>query len=405
MKSQFKFLILLAIFVSTNVLAQTQTKSKTVFTGAVLTHEQFLNLYEADQKKYVMLLRQAAIELSYRDNLSYSAIEVFNESRSPASFTDVEAAAGPGATVCPVVPQSGSASTSLLNYFQKVVVSFSPFLPLIIPPLLMPPSIIPYIFPVTPTAGPKPSPTPSKAVAASTDQTIRVVRTNESTAISADLSALSLATSMDTSAAASEDNSCVRCIYGGFVISGKQSCEPVRNSSQMLAQLGEVKFKAPMVASQLKCPDIEAKVMCNPMLFGTKGGKAICIATSKTATQDCAAAAGTDSESIEVTKDLLKSNPVAFKKLSDNLIKICNYDSLCYSEARKEDIRTTCGTLHTYFDKFKENMRLVKAVPVVPAPVVAASADESPPAPVAPVAPPTRVREGDNVSDGIRISN
>ena len=62
----FSTLVLLAILNPTQTLAKDFN-----FEVPYLTHEQFVSLYEADQREYIILIRQAAADLSYEDQLSF----------------------------------------------------------------------------------------------------------------------------------------------------------------------------------------------------------------------------------------------------------------------------------------------------------------------------------------------
>lgn len=152
--------------------------------------------------------------------------------------------------------------------------------------------------------------------------------------------------------------SCVRCIYGGFVISNNRKCEAVNSGSEMTAQLGPLQFPPPLKASEMNCEGAKS-VLCNPLVFGLKEKGPLCVAPSASATRSCNAIAGTSPESISMTALMLKNNKTAHEKFTGKLASICHSTGTqCYSAARSNDIRQTCAALQERFATFRDKMRL-----------------------------------------------
>ena len=173
-------------------------------------------------------------------------------------------------------------------------------------------------------------------------------------------------------------DSCVRCVYGGFPISNSQKCSAVKSSEQMTTQLGTLKFPPPLKIEDFNCGN-DKPVMCSPMFFGTLEGKAICVASSSSATRTCMNTVGNSEQSYKSTDVILRLNASAARSMMTRFTNICSSKSLCYAGAKKSDIAQTCKVVRERMQNFIEGMRTIrgKPAPASPAPAAPAAPAES----------------------------
>ncbi|WII71358.1 hypothetical protein QJS83_12885 [Bdellovibrio sp. 22V] len=126
------------------------------------------------------------------------------------------------------------------------------------------------------------------------------------------------------------------CIYAGWALQGsgrdgKGRCLPVSEREVMDASGKRVTYscKHPPSDGSISGNDGgDAVVLCNPVIFGIKNNKPLCIKRSKTATEDCTKLAG----SAKDTLDFARNNPQEYRALVRRVDTLCQQDETALRE-------------------------------------------------------------------------
>ncbi len=331
----FKKLVIFILFFGVNTFAE---KPKAIKTEglALLTHSQFLKLNDNQKQRYVMELRKIVSQLDasqghFADETS-SQIEMFVQ----LFLQNVEAQSRP-LPPAPVPPEPGNlngttsttTTTTILNTtttsttLRQSVTTTTQTEPLAAPS-------------VDTTISPTPTTLPSPPVT-------------------------TLPTSTPTTLQSEAPPVCLRCIYGGFVITGNGKCSPVKS----LRGARALKFPEDVDSKNFKCTG--GDVMCNPMLYGWESnGKPHCISRRSNASEECGVKAKNDADSFKRAKSLIENDKGAFDTLKRNLEQICKGENLCKRSERtaaRSDIGSTCEAIKLSIVGFKKEAGLADGVP------------------------------------------
>lgn len=130
------------------------------------------------------------------------------------------------------------------------------------------------------------------------------------------------------------------CVYAGWALqgSGKDGggrCQPVSEREVIDASGKRVTYscKNPPSEGAISGNDGgDAVVLCNPVIFGVKDNKPLCIKRSKTATEDCTKLAGPAKD----TLDFARNNPQEYRALVRRVDTLCQQDETALREHFKK---------------------------------------------------------------------
>lgn len=167
-----------------------------------------------------------------------------------------------------------------------------------------------------------------------------------------------------------ESSNGLACIYGGFVVEGKK-CRHVDSFEDKKENkiYSCVKKDAPAGKTVVTPEPFEEgkPVLCNPLLFGLRAGKPMCVARSKRATRSCfEMVRGQDhAQELEEARKMMAANPEEYRKLrravenlcqgvNNNEIKKYIRENLGRSESSSADLADTCVTFAARFQSYRE---------------------------------------------------